>query len=317
MRLELLSITFAIPYYSNQAYLVEAIRSVQAQTRTDWQLIIVDDAGPEPVDALITQLGDDRISTVRNPVNLGLAGNWNECIRLATTPWVTLLHADDRLAPRYAEAVLSAAGRDPALAAIFTDTDIIGADGRAARSLPETVKRFANRPKHDHDVGGDDGLASILANNYVMCPTLCYRTELALTHPFDGRWRQVLDLDHTAQMLLRDQRLHGIRQPLYQYRRHSANLTASQTASAVRFEEEIALYRELEVVAADKGWKRSARTARRRAMVRTHLALQTVIDLGSGRVGAARNKAGLLISDLRRRSDESHRTGSMRTGQSR
>ncbi|MEO6122061.1 MAG: glycosyltransferase [Ilumatobacteraceae bacterium] len=291
-------ITFAIPYYDKLYYLREAVASVLAQTRSDWLLLIVDDAGPEPADALVAELGDDRITLFRNDRNLGLAGNWNTAAAMATTPWVTLLHADDRLHPDYASEVLAAADRNPALAAIFTDTDIIDADGRPARSLPETVKRFARRPDHDHDVVGDEGLAAILANNYVMCPTLCYRTDLAVDHPFDARWRMVMDLDHTAALLLAGHTLHGIRRPLYSYRRHNLNQTTSLTASSVRFEEEIALYRELVETAQAKGWARSTKTARRRWMVRVHLLTQVGIDVLGRRFRPARSKLSLLCSDF-------------------
>ena len=41
------SITFAIPYYRGVDYLRHAIASVQAQTRDDWECVVVDDAGPE------------------------------------------------------------------------------------------------------------------------------------------------------------------------------------------------------------------------------------------------------------------------------
>jgi glycosyltransferase involved in cell wall biosynthesis len=293
------AITIAIPYYADLGYLRQAIDSVLAQTRSDWELIVVDDAGPEPADELVRHIGDPRITFHRNAANLGLAGNWNECIRLANAPWVTLLHADDALASGYVASVLAATSRNPALAAIFTDAEVIGADGQSARSLPEFVKRFARRPADDHDVSGDRGLASVLANNYIMCPTLCYRTDLAATVPFDGRWRMVMDLDHTAQLLLDGHILHGIRRPLYRYRRHSANQTTSLTASSVRFEEEIALYRELAERAESAGWGATARTARRRIAVRSHLVIHAVIDLGHRRIGASRRKLALLRSDLR------------------
>ncbi len=293
------AITFAIPYFANAAYLLEAMASVRAQTRSDWQLIVVDDAGPEPVGELVAAIDDLRISAIRNSANLGLARNWNECIRLADAPWVTLLHADDRLAPGYSAAVLSAAERDPELAAVFTDTHIIGADGSPMRSLPDAVKRLARRPKTDHDVSGDEGFAGILANNYVFCPAMCHRRDLALLHPFDDRWRMVMDLDHTGRLLLDGHRLRGIRQPLYQYRRHGSNQTASLTASAVRFQEEIALYREFALIAEAKGWAKTMRAARHRTMIRIHLGLQATIDLGSLRFDAARHKAVLLMADIK------------------
>lgn len=292
------AITFAIPYYDKLTYLREAIASVQAQTSPDWNLLIVDDAGPEPPDELIAELDDPRITLVRNETNLGLAGNWNTCLRLATGSWVTLLHADDRLAVDYAARVMEVATSRPELAAIFTDATVIDSTGQPTRSLPETVKGFARRPAHDHDVAGDEGLASVLFNNYVMCPTLCYRAALVRDLPFDARWRMVLDLDHTAHLLLAGHTLHGIRTPLYAYRRHDANQTTALTASAIRFEEELMLYRELATMAAAAGWKRTARVARRRVMVRGHLALQAVLDIGHRQFAAARRKAGLLIADL-------------------
>ena len=93
------AITFALPYYSNLGYLREAIDSVLAQTISNWEMIVVDDAGPEPAADLVATLDDPRIRYVRNVANLGLAGNWNECLRHVTTPYVTLLHSDDRLLP--------------------------------------------------------------------------------------------------------------------------------------------------------------------------------------------------------------------------
>ena len=292
------AITFAIPYYDNLEYLREAIASVVAQTRGDWNVVVVDDAGPAPADAVIAAFGDHRITLHRNDHNLGLAGNWNECLRLATAPWVTLLHADDQLHPEYAAEVLAATERDPDLAAVFCDAAVIDATGAPARSLPESVKRLARRPKTNHDVCGDDDLAAILSNNYVMCPTICYRTSIAVEHPFADRWKMVMDLDHTAELLLTGQRLHAVRRPLYLYRRHSANQTSSLTASAVRFEEEIALYRELADQAAARGWRRTERAARRRTMVRVHLVFQIGADLVGRNRSAARRKLRLLTSDL-------------------
>ena len=293
------TITVAIPYYSGRAYLAEAIDSVRAQTASDWRLLVVDDAGPEPAGDLVAAYGDERIEYVRNPVNRGLAGNWNECVRRASADLVALLHGDDRLAPGYVAAVVAAASAHGAAAAVFTDPVVIGADGRRTHSLPDAVKRLARRPRTDHLVEGDRDLASVLANNYIFCPTLCFRRAAVGDQPFDERWRMVMDLDLVAGLLLRGERLAAVRSPLYEYRRHTGNQTNVLTSSAVRFEEELALYREVAARASDQGWSRTARAARHRSMVRTHLALRAGLDFVAGRRGAARTKAALLRDDLR------------------
>src|SRR5215216_5792207 len=134
------AITFAIPYYRNSAYLLETVDSVLRQTISDWELVIVDDAGPEPAGDRIAELGDPRIRYIRNTSNLGLARNWNECVRVARAPLVNVVHADDRLYSTYAEHLLDAADRHPDVAAFFTDVTIIGPDGQPTMTLPDRAK---------------------------------------------------------------------------------------------------------------------------------------------------------------------------------
>ena len=65
-------ISFAIPYYDNPGYLAEAIESVRHQTIADWDLVVVDDAGPEPAGDVVAAIGDDRVRYVRNDERRGL-----------------------------------------------------------------------------------------------------------------------------------------------------------------------------------------------------------------------------------------------------
>ena len=55
---------------------------------------------------------------------------------------------------------------------------------------------------------------------------------------------------------------------VYRYRRHVGTMTAQNSRSLVRLEEEVAVSREILVVARAKRWNRSARAARLRLTVR-------------------------------------------------
>ena len=295
------AISFAIPYYRNPAYLLETIRSVRNQTIADWELIVVDDAGPEPAHDLVDAIGDPRIRYVRNVRNLGLARNWNECVRVSRAPLVNVVHADDRLHPEYAARVIDAAGRHPGAAAVFTDVTIIGADGRPTRTLPDLAKRLVPRRRHDHDLVGDRALAGLLAGNYILCPTLCLRPSIVGTEPFDPAWHFVPDQAFTVGQLLAGRTLHSIRAPLLEYRRHESSQTSALTSDSSRFEEELEFSRQMAVEAASRGWTRSARAARWRVLTRTHLLLRIGLDLLGGRFGAAQQKRRILWRDLRHR----------------
>jgi len=292
-------IAFAIPYYRNRGYLREAIESVRAQTHADWELLVVDDAGPEPADDLVAAYDDPRMHYVRHDANLGMTANWNACLRLATAPLTTLLHQDDRLLPRYAERVLEAARRSPGAAAYFTDVRVIGTEGGSTMTAADLAKRFSRRPRHDYDLSGDEGMASIIGNNYIFCPSMCLDRAVVGPDPFDAGWSQVQDLDFTTRQFLLGRTLHSIREVLFEYRRHESNQTQANTLDATRFVEELELHRLLEIRARDRGWPRSERAARRRVMVRGHLTQKMLVDLAQRRPSAARSKWDLLRADLR------------------
>lgn len=292
-------IAFAIPYYRNRDYLREAIESVRAQTVHEWELLVVDDAGPEPADQLVASYADSRMSYVRNPQNLGMTRNWNACLSLATAPLTTLLHQDDRLRPRYAERVVEAARRHPTAAAYFTDVRVIGPDGAPTTTAADVAKRLSRRPRSDHPVTGDHGLAAVLITNYIYCPSMCLNRAVVGPDPFDETKRMVQDLDFVARQLMHGQELRAIREELFDYRRHHDNQTESYTLDSTRFVEELELYRSIATATSERGWERSTRAARRRWMLRGHIGQKMLVDVATRRWPEARLKGSLLVEDLR------------------
>lgn len=293
-------LSIGIPYYRGLDYLREAIESVLRQTSDDWELVVVDDRGPEPADEVVAAYADPRISYVRNDENLGLAGNWNECVRRTRGPLVTLLHNDDRLLPSYVARVVEAAGRHPEVDALFTDARIIGPDGRPTTTLADRVKQALPRRKDDHVLFGDADLAGLLAGNYIVAPTLCLRRRRLGEQPFDASLSFVPDWELTSRVLLADGSLFSIREPLLEYRRHPAAETAKLTADSSRFAEEIAFLQDMETRTAARGFTRSAAVARRRVTVRGHLLVRAAADLAGGGWTPARAKWALLRDDLGR-----------------
>jgi glycosyltransferase involved in cell wall biosynthesis len=292
-------ITIAIPYYQGIDYLREAIDSVLAQTSDAWQLVIVDDRGPESAAVLAGDYADPRIRFLENERNLGLAGNWNACVAAAATPWVTLLHNDDRLLPGYVEAVTQAIAAHPDVAIIFTDAEIIGPDGQPTRTLADRVKFALPRPGGDHELRGDEDLAGLLRGNYIVCPTMCLHREAVGADPFRADTGFVTDWELTTRILLEGGSLFGIREPLLEYRRHGNAETSKLTADASRFVEEFDLMRLRARECRELDLHRSAKAARRRTTVRGHLAVRLMLDILAGRFRAAKVKASLLWSDLK------------------
>jgi glycosyltransferase involved in cell wall biosynthesis len=93
-------ISVLIPTYNYAHYLDETIQSVLDQTYQDFELIIVDNHSTDNTEELVKNyLRDERVSYYKNPKNLGLVGNWNQCLVYAKGDYIKLLCADDKIHP--------------------------------------------------------------------------------------------------------------------------------------------------------------------------------------------------------------------------
>lgn len=295
-------LTFAIPYYSEPAYLRRALESLASQSGRDFKILVVDDGGlnakGEDVVKEFKALG---IRYERNEKNLGTAGNWNRCLELVDTELVTLFHADDELLPDYASVMLEAATKFPDAAAYFCEADIIGTDGRSVFSMADAVKQWLRPRGNPIFLNGEPGVTSLLRGNFIMCPTLCYRKAKLGDSPFRPDRRMVMDLDLTLSLLFRGETLVGLGTKAYRYRRHAASQTELLTQSLVRFEEEISLYESVSRLSAEYGWNHAAKAGSSKTMVRLNLCYRGLQDVLRGDLSAAAEKFGLA-----RRSGSAH-----------
>lgn len=94
-----------IPAYKAK-YLRECIDSILAQSCDDFEIIIVNDASPENLDAIVKQYSDFRISYYVNKENCGalhVVDNWNKCLSYAQGDYVICMGDDDMLLPNCLE----------------------------------------------------------------------------------------------------------------------------------------------------------------------------------------------------------------------
>lgn len=108
-------ITTIIPAYGKPELLQNAICSVQNQTYSDWELIVVDDNNPKTEDRLQTQKildkftsEDSRIRYIKHPRNLNGAAARNTGIYQARGEYIAFLDSDDEYYPQRFQKCLNA-----------------------------------------------------------------------------------------------------------------------------------------------------------------------------------------------------------------
>ena len=99
--MELVSVI--MPTYNCGRFIEQSIRSVLAQTYTNWELIIVDDCSTDNTADIVKLFKDERIRYQCNQQNSGAAVTRNTAIQLARGRYIAFLDADDLWTPEKLE----------------------------------------------------------------------------------------------------------------------------------------------------------------------------------------------------------------------
>lgn len=90
-------VTVLMPVYNGQNYLFESIKSIQNQTFTNWELLIINDASTDNTVNIVKeyQKKDDRIRLITNETNLKIAKTLNKGICEARGLYIARMDDDD------------------------------------------------------------------------------------------------------------------------------------------------------------------------------------------------------------------------------
>lgn len=94
-------VSIIMPSYNCGKYVEETIRSVQAQTYQNWEIIFMDDCSTDDTIRKVTELRekDSRIRLFQNHCNSGAAVSRNNALKEAKGRWIAFLDSDDLWVP--------------------------------------------------------------------------------------------------------------------------------------------------------------------------------------------------------------------------
>lgn len=165
-------VSVIMPAYNAERFLEEAVRSVMAQTLTDWELLILDDCSTDGTAALAERLAaeDHRITVLRNEQNMGVARTRNRGFDLCRGSYVALIDSDDVWLPEKLErqtALLKKNGADFS----YCSYAIIDAD--------------SNNVRPDYLVPAVTTFRSLLRENTIGCSTVLLSRDIVQHHRFE------------------------------------------------------------------------------------------------------------------------------------
>lgn len=96
-------VSIIMPAYNCEHFIADSIRSVLAQTYTNWELLVVDDCSTDNTAEIVASFTDPRIHYQRNTHNMGAALTRNKALQIAKGHYIAFLDSDDLWAPHKLE----------------------------------------------------------------------------------------------------------------------------------------------------------------------------------------------------------------------
>jgi glycosyltransferase involved in cell wall biosynthesis len=168
-------VSVIIPTYNRGAYIAEAIRSVQAQTHPEVEIVVADDGSTDNTREIVTAFGG-AVTYLSLPHRGQPAATRNAGLAVAKGEFVALLDSDDLFLPHKLAHQLRAFEAQP-------EAGLVYSNGHFFRDDPE------HPTGHVHDglpTPSGDALAELLQGNFLSTPiVLIRRTCLDVVGRFD------------------------------------------------------------------------------------------------------------------------------------
>lgn len=140
-----------VPFYNVRPYAPDALRSLRANARPDFEFVLVDDHSEDGTPALLERAAEElagvaQVRHIRRDRNGGIAAARNTGLDAARGEYLAFLDGDDWLAPGYLSELVAAAEE---LGCDFVRTDHVRVTGRArsVRRVPVGLRNEVLDPR--------------------------------------------------------------------------------------------------------------------------------------------------------------------------
>jgi glycosyltransferase involved in cell wall biosynthesis len=124
-------VSIGVPVYNGERFLRQALDSLVNQTYSDFELIISDNASTDGTPEICKDYAgrDPRIRYIRQPINIGVARNWNALVHEARGVYFKWAPASDYCAPQMLERCIEAMNADTGIVLCYGKTLLVDEDG--------------------------------------------------------------------------------------------------------------------------------------------------------------------------------------------
>ena len=226
-----MTVSIVIPTYNSARFLAETLASVQQQTLTNWEILIIDGGSTDGTAALAQRFcqTDERIHWHTQSGGVAISRNYG--VRLAQYPLVAFLDSDDCWHPERLSAHVAHLDRNPNLAISYSRAEFIHPDS----SPTGTVSNNRLQRVEPHHF--------LAVNPIISMSNIVVRQAVATTIPMNETMSYSEDIEWVFRVMLAGWQVAGLDRVLLQYRINPNGLSAQLYQMEAGWEQFIAIAR--------------------------------------------------------------------------
>ena len=214
-------VTVVTPTWNSSKYIRETIKSVQAQTYQNWEMIIVDDSSTDNTIELVKEISekDARIRLIEQKENQGAAVARNIAVQKGTGRYVAYLDSDDRWKPRKLERQVQFM-KEKGCSFSCTSYEVIDSTGKSMNKVVYMLDKVDYKGFLTNNLLQTVGImvdTNKVRKKYLEMPNIRRRQDAAT-------WMQILKAGYPC---------YGLHEVLAEYRRTPNSLSSNKLKAAI------------------------------------------------------------------------------------
>ena len=214
-----------MPAYNRAKFIGDSVKSILAQTFTNFELIIIDDGSTDNTVQQVLSFNDTRIRLLQNEQNSGIAFTRNRLMQEAAGKYWAILDSDDIALPDRLQTQLDFLTANPNILLTGSAIIAINEKGNKINNKGAVILR---------PTASDEINATLLFRNCFFQSSVMINATLLNQAAYDATYPALEDYEFWSR-LSREHKLCNLQKPLVMYRFHPTNITHS-TSDPVKFD---------------------------------------------------------------------------------
>ncbi len=220
-------ISICVPTFNGEAFLKEALNSIEKQLYRPIEVVISDDFSKDKT----CKIAQDFAKNVGFPVNIvshkpeGIGANWNNCIKCANGDYIKFLFQDDVLVEGCLDEMIKPFMRSSSFGMVVCDKVLLGDPGEQEKAIHEVMKDYLLKGKSSIEILSNNDFYK-QPRNKIGEPTcvLLKKEVFSKVGFFNQQLTQSLDYEFWYRLLLKYE-YYYIDKPLVGFRIHEKQTT--------------------------------------------------------------------------------------------